>query len=76
MKRPNFNLPTVTNRTYVGLPDRYDFMSATQFARLFASGLREGHRVLDFGCGSLRLGRLLIPFLREGRYFGIIRTAG
>ena len=28
-------------------------------------------RVLDVGCGSLRLGRLLIPFLREGHYFGI-----
>lgn len=27
--------------------------------------------MLDFGCGSLRLGRLMIPFLNEGRYFGI-----
>jgi hypothetical protein len=27
--------------------------------------------VLDFGCGSLRLGRLLIPFLNERRYYGI-----
>lgn len=58
-------------RAYVGPPDRYDFMSATQFSLLFANGLREHHRVLDFGCGSLRLGRLLIPYLQEGRYFGI-----
>jgi SAM-dependent methyltransferase len=58
-------------RAFVGPPDRYDFMSATQFSLLFALGLRESHRVLDFGCGSLRLGRLLIPFLREDCYFAI-----
>jgi len=28
-------------------------------------------RVLDFGCGSLRLGRMLIPFLQKGGYHGI-----
>ena len=58
-------------RAYVGPPDRFDFMSATQFSLLFANGLREHHRVLDFGCGSLRLGRLLIPYLREQCYYGI-----
>ena len=34
-------------------------------------GLREHHSVLDFGCGSLRAGRLLIPYLLEGRYYGL-----
>jgi SAM-dependent methyltransferase len=58
-------------RAYVGPPDRFDFMSATQFSLLFALGLRDHHFVLDFGCGSLRLGRLLIPFLQAGRYHGI-----
>ena len=58
-------------RAYVGPPRRYDYMGATQFALLFHMGLRDHHRVLDFGCGSLRLGRLLIPFLRESGYFGI-----
>jgi cyclopropane fatty-acyl-phospholipid synthase-like methyltransferase len=58
-------------RAYVGPPDRYDFMGASQFALLFTLGLREHHSVLDFGCGSLRLGRLLIPYLLPGRYFGI-----
>ena len=58
-------------RAYVGPAGRFDFMSSSQFALLFALGIREHHKVLDFGCGSLRLGRLLIPFLREGGYFGI-----
>jgi SAM-dependent methyltransferase len=58
-------------RAYVGPPARFDFMSGTQFCLLFANGLRDSHRVLDFGCGSLRLGRLLIPFLRPRCYYGI-----
>lgn len=58
-------------RAYVGPPERYDFLGASQFSLLFHLGLRENHRVLDFGCGSLRLGRLLIPWLAPGRYFGI-----
>jgi SAM-dependent methyltransferase len=58
-------------RAYVGPPERFDFMSGTQFNLLFANGLREHHHVLDFGCGSLRLGRLLIPYLREKCYYGI-----
>lgn len=58
-------------RAYVGPPRRFDFMSATQFALLYSLGLRDEDYVLDVGCGSLRLGRLLIPFLLENRYFGI-----
>ncbi|KDA00629.1 type 12 methyltransferase [Hyphomonas polymorpha PS728] len=58
-------------RAYVGPPRRYDFMSSTQFALLHGLGLREEDKVLDVGCGSLRLGRLLIPFLLEGGYAGV-----
>lgn len=58
-------------RAYVGPPRRFDFMSSTQFALLHTMGLREEDKVLDVGCGSLRLGRLLIPFLRESNYFGV-----
>jgi cyclopropane fatty-acyl-phospholipid synthase-like methyltransferase len=56
---------------YVGPPEQYDFMGATQFRLLTALGLREHHRLLDFGCGSLRAGRLLIPYLLPGHYFGL-----
>jgi len=56
---------------FVGPADQYDFMGATQFRLLTTLGLREHHTVLDFGCGSLRAGRLLIPYLAEGRYHGL-----
>jgi SAM-dependent methyltransferase len=58
-------------RAFVGPPERYDLMAGAQFALLFMLGLREHHRLLDFGCGSLRAGKLLIPYLRAERYFGI-----
>ena len=57
-------------RAYVGPPDRYDFMGATQFRLLTALGLEANHKLLDFGCGSLRAGKLFIPYLDEGNYFG------
>jgi SAM-dependent methyltransferase len=56
---------------YVGPPDEYDVMGGTQFALLFLLGLRDDHKVLDFGCGSLRAGRLLIAYLNPGNYYGI-----
>lgn len=58
-------------QAYVGGPGRYDRLSALQFSILIDAGLREDHRVCDVGCGSLRLGRLLIPFLKPHRYFGV-----
>jgi len=56
---------------YVGPPAQYDFMGATQFRLLSTLGLRAHHSLLDFGCGSLRAGRLFLSYLDEGRYFGI-----
>lgn len=58
-------------RAFVGLPERYDLVGAMQFNLLTALGLREHHFLLDIGCGSLRAGRLFIPFLQAGHYFGI-----
>ncbi len=56
---------------YVGPPAEYDIMGATQFSLLLTLGLRAHHRLLDFGCGSLRAGRLLIPYLDRGNYHGL-----
>jgi SAM-dependent methyltransferase len=58
-------------RAYVGPPEDYDVIGGIQFSLLLSAGLRETHRVVDVGCGSLRAGRLLIPYLRPGNYCGI-----
>src|SRR5687768_14538688 len=58
-------------RAYVGPPRDYDLISAMVFNLLTSIGLRQHHRVLDIGCGSLRVGRLLIPYLNEGLYVGV-----
>jgi len=58
-------------RAYVGPPDQYDFMGATQFRLLTSLGLRETHRLVDLGCGSLRAGRYFIQYLMPGRYVGV-----
>jgi SAM-dependent methyltransferase len=51
--------------------ENYDVVSALQFSLLTLLGLREHHQLLDVGCGSLRGGRLFIPYLQPGHYFGI-----
>src|SRR5919197_5113382 len=58
-------------RAYVGPPERYDLIAAMTFNLLTTLGLREYHSLLDVGCGSLRIGRLLIPYLNRGKYFGV-----
>ena len=57
--------------SFVGDPSQYDLRGGAQFALLFALGLRDHHRLLDFGCGSLRFGRLAIPYLQPGNYVGL-----
>jgi len=58
-------------RAYVGPPTQYDVIGGIQVSLLLAAGLRDTHYLADVGCGSLRAGRMLIPYLRPGRYFGI-----
>jgi SAM-dependent methyltransferase len=62
---------TTHYRSYVGPASQYDLMAASQFSLLTTLGLRDTQKVLDFGCGSLRLGRLLIPYLASGNYTGL-----
>jgi SAM-dependent methyltransferase len=53
-----------------GLFARWYAMQDWQVEALRRMGLMPHHRVLDIGCGVLRLGLKLIPYLDEGRYFG------
>ena len=61
-------------RAYVGPPEDYDLIAAMTFNLLTTLGLRQHHSLLDVGCGSLRIGRLLIPYLNRGKYFGVEPT--
>ena len=58
-------------RAYVGPPEKYDLLGALQFQVLTNLGLREYHKLLEVGCGSLRVGRLLVPYLIDGNYYAI-----
>jgi len=58
-------------RAYVGPPEDYDLIAAMAFNLLTTLGLRQHHSLLDLGCGSLRIGRLLIPYLNREKYFGV-----
>jgi Methyltransferase domain len=58
-------------RSFVGPPGNYDLVAAMVFNLLTCAGLRQYHKLLDIGCGSLRIGRLLIPYLNPGNYVGI-----
>jgi ubiquinone/menaquinone biosynthesis C-methylase UbiE len=58
-------------RAYIGIAEQYDFMGATQFNLCFSLGLREKHKLLDLGCGSLRAGKFFISYLNKGNYYGI-----
>src|SRR5688572_23381308 len=49
----------------------FETVGRDAFVTLLLNGLLPAHRVLDFGCGSLRLGYWLIRFLDAGCYFGI-----
>lgn len=42
-----------------------------EFKKLVRMGLQTHHTVVDFGCGSLRIGQHLIRFLDPGGYWGL-----
>jgi SAM-dependent methyltransferase len=53
----------------------WDAIGRHQFDFMVARGLAPQHFLLDVGCGSLRGGRLFIPYLEPGHYFGVDRDS-
>lgn len=54
----------------------WDEMGPLVLAYLVDQGLEPGHRLLDIGCGPLRIGIPLIDYLEAGHYFGIDAMEG
>lgn len=54
---------------------RWEETAIAQMASLRAEGLEPWHRLLDIGCGSLRLGHMAVPWLEPGRYWGTDASA-
>ncbi|MCX7890651.1 MAG: class I SAM-dependent methyltransferase [Rhodobacteraceae bacterium] len=54
---------------------RWDETGRLQLALLRAEGMEPRHRLLDIGCGALRLGVKAVPFLDPGNYWGTDASA-
>ena len=48
----------------------WDEIGDLQIGFLIAQGMQPNHRLLDVGCGSLRLGARAVEYLNAERYFG------
>jgi ABC-type polysaccharide/polyol phosphate transport system ATPase subunit len=59
----------VDDPNFISSPQN-NLKSANHFNLLTSLGLREHHLFLDIGCGSLELGKFLIPYLLNQHYFG------
>ena len=47
---------------------RWSETARAQMACLLAEGMQPPHRLLDIGCGALRLGHRAVAFLDPGNY--------
>jgi SAM-dependent methyltransferase len=66
--------PTIGARIKGGEAGEVDFRNAgaPRFRKFRKTvGLEPRHRVIDYGCGSLRVGLHLMKFLEAGNYFGL-----
>jgi len=58
-------------RRAVGEPRHWRSVGERQRDFLIEQGLKPHHTVLDLGCGALRAGTRLIPYLETGKYYGL-----
>jgi len=49
----------------------WDQLGALQLEFLKTQGLSPNHKLIDIGCGALRAGVKLAPYLDRGNYFGV-----
>ncbi len=70
----SFGVAVLGQRNYVG--GLWDELGKLQFEFMVAQGLRPHHVFLDVACGSLRGGRLFIPYLDRGNYLGLDKERG
>jgi SAM-dependent methyltransferase len=49
----------------------WDDLGGWQLDALRSIGLRPEHRLLDVGCGAMRLGLAAVDYLDDGNYFGV-----
>jgi hypothetical protein len=54
---------------------RWDETARAEMRVLRDAGLKPHHRLLDIGCGCLRLGHLAVPYLDAGNYWGTDASA-
>jgi|TARA_R110001592_G_scaffold1063_12_gene6398 SAM-dependent methyltransferase len=53
--------------------DQFDEMGQEHYDFLIEKGLQSNNVFLDVGCGAIRTGQHIIPFLNPNNYFGIDR---
>ena len=64
MKKPNY-------KSFCGPEKLYYRGGDKLFLFLKKAGLKSSDSLLDVGCGSLKVGRLVIPYLQPKKYYGI-----
>lgn len=69
--RPHFSLGRHLTTTSDGPQDFWTAGAAKAAYYFRKMRLKPHHRVIDYGCGSLRIGAHFIKFLEPGRYLGL-----
>lgn len=59
-----------------GQAEHWNARGAFQLHLLKLLGLKPEHRLLDIGCGVIRGGEHIIPYLNTGNYFGVDNSIG
>ena len=60
----------------VGPADRWDELGNAHLNWLKSQGLQPHHMLLDFGCGTGRLARRVVPYLYDLKYVGVDVSGG